>query len=206
MIINPFFNTSEQKTITIGTGTSPVAFQPTYFYYDFGYFGNIYTNIEIGLAIPISIIGIRYDMRNSSSSSFNNNNQTIKLAYCDQSEFPTNVRNTFQQVPFVPPGFTSTGTTIVKNNFTWTVDPIDKWYEIIFDIPFEYNPSLGNLLVIWENRDGEYITGTSSNPTVQCTTDSTMNSYYDYQDGSMPALSEAGTISTERPNIQILIS
>jgi hypothetical protein len=171
---------------TVGEGTTRISTQPMYHYYDYGYFGNIYTAAELGVGAPVWITGIRYYMRNTSTSTYTSNNQTMKIGYCNKPEFLTNVRNTFQQVPLDGANpFTSHGITAVKTNFSWVIASEDKWYELLLDTPFQYNPTSGNLLIIWENRDDSWISGTSSNPTSSCSTNGTNRSYYDYQDNSM---------------------
>ena len=206
MLINQSIKSKFDRTI--GTGTTTVAYQPMYVYYDYGYFGNIYTPTELSVGLPVWITGIR--IRMISNISYSSDNQTLKLGYCNKEEFDINVRNTFQQVPLTTGGFTSTGITNVKNNFNWAIvssDENGRWIEINFDTPFNYDPTLGNLIVIWENRDGTYIGGTASAPASVCSTNGTFNSYYDYADGSMPSSDNAGTrASNGRPNIQLLIS
>jgi hypothetical protein len=205
MLVNHSIVSAFEKTV--GEGTTKIATQPIYTYYDYGYFGNIYTAEELGVGGPVWITGIRYDMNNTSNATYTSNNQTMKMGHCNKPEFLSNVRNTFQQVPLATDGFTSTGITAVKTNFSWVTTSEDKWYELLLDTPFQYNPALGNLLIIWENKDESYINGTSSNPTSNCSTNGTFRTYYDYDDGSMPAEGDAGTrLSTGRPNIQLMIS
>ena len=147
MLINQSIKSKFDRTI--GTGTTTVAYQPMYVYYDYGYFGNIYTPTELSVGLPVWITGIR--IRMLSNGSYSSDRQTLKLGYCNKEEFDINVRNTFQQVPLTTGGFTSTGITNVKNNFNWAIvssDENGRWIEINFDTPFNYDPTLGNLIVI----------------------------------------------------------
>lgn len=207
MLINKSIKNIFDKKIGIGILTVPI--QPTYFWYDFGYFGNIYTSTELAVASPVFITGIRYNIRNNTPNSFSCNNQTIKLGYCNQPVFLSNVNNNFEQIPLgnPPNNFISTNITIVISSFTWTIiNTAQAWYEIIFNVPFQYNPNLGNLLVIWEGRDGTFINGTSANPTSVSSSNGTPNSYSFFADGSMPNPLDTGTSSSSgRPNVELIL-
>jgi hypothetical protein len=206
MLVNHSIVSAFEKTV--GVGLTNIATQPMYSYYDFGYFGNIYTAEELGIGGSVWITGIRYYMNNTGGAIYVSDNQTIKMGHCNKPEFLSNVRNNFTQVPLDSANpFTSNGITPVKSNFSWTITSSDQWYELVLDTPFQYNPALGNLLIIWENRDGGYILGTSSNPSSYCSTNGSYRTYYDYQDNSMPDEGDAGTrLSTGRPNVQFMIS
>ena len=190
---------------TIGTGTTNQPEYPMYKYYDFGYFGQIYTNIELGVGRPVWITRIDFHMVGDAAINKTSFNQTLKLGQCNQNEFKTNVRNNFTQSPFVD--FSTSNIQTVRSNFTWTVpEDYNDWLGVVFTTPYLYDPtdSNSNLLVIWENRDGSYLTGAST-PYSKCSTSGSLNrSYYDYQDNSMPNTTDYGTRdSTGRPNMKI---
>lgn len=115
------------------------------------------------------------------------------------------------QVPLTTDGWIANNITTVKSNFTWTVinNPPTWTEEIQFDTPFTFNPNdstYPHLLIVWENRDGSYLSGSSS-PWSECFTDGTFRSYYDYTDNSMLPSTDYGTRdSTGTPNIQLFFS
>jgi hypothetical protein len=126
------------------------------------------------------------------------NNQTLKLSQVNSNIFPPDTQNNMSQL--------SDNFTTVKSNFVWIVpEDFNNWLEIEFDTPYNYNPT-NNLLVLWENRNGAYVPGTSSIPNSKCTSNGLNNSYYSIQDESMPPPTTIGTIdNTGRPNIQLII-
>ena len=192
---------------TIGTGVVEEPIYPCYMYYDFGYFAQIYTKEELGIGQPIWITGIRFNMFGNAVADKTVINQTLKLGQVNSNEFATNIQNGMIQQPFA--GWSVSNLTTVKSNFIWTVpEDYDDWLEIPLDTPFQYDPTIvdSNLLVLWENRDGSYLTGAST-PYSKCSTSGSLfRSYYDYQDGSMPLITDYGTRdSTGRPNIQLVI-
>jgi hypothetical protein len=72
------------------------------------------------------------------------------------------------------------------------------WIKVPLSTPFDYNGT-DNLLIVWENHDGDY----SGNPSWQWayTTTTGNRAKYKYQDNSFPAT--AGTLTTSRPNLYI---
>ena len=205
MLINNIINNVFETTI--GDGTILIPYFPTYIHYDYGYFGYIYTKTEIGVVRPVWINGIKFNIINKDKK-YIFNNQKIKVGYCNQTEFSNDVRNNFTQDPLSPTKpFITSGITTVNNIFNWVTDTDNTWYEVMFDVPFLYDPLKGNLIVIWENRNGTYFEGTANNPNSKCTTNNTYNSYYIYTDNHMPPVDERGNISKEgRPNIKLILS
>ena len=53
-VINSTFSEGDEE-VEIGTGTIQQPEYPSYFYYDFGFFGQIYKASEIGVSQPITI-------------------------------------------------------------------------------------------------------------------------------------------------------
>ena len=183
---------------TIGNDIITRAVFPMYMFYNFGYFAYIYTNIEIGIGRNVWITGIRFNMVGDAVDTRSVQNQTLKLSQVDSNIFPPGTQNNMSQLSAI---FTD-----VKSNFVWTVpEDFNNWIEIEFDTPYNYNPT-NNLLVLWENRNGVYVPGTSSIPNSKCTSNGLNNSYYSIQDESMPSPTTIGTInSAGRPNIQLII-
>jgi len=207
-VINSTFSEGDEE-VEIGTGTIQQPEYPSYFYYDFGFFGQIYKASEIGVSQPITITAVRFNMGESGGAE-TMINQTLKLGQVNQDQFDINIRNDFTQVPLQPAPWLSSNITTVKTNFTWTVpNNGPPWIEIQLDTPYLYDPTgtNSNLLLIWENRDGSYTSGSGSPWALSSTilSGGTFRSYYDYQDNSMPPLTSYGTRdSSGRPNIQIV--
>jgi hypothetical protein len=82
-------------------------------------------------------------------------------------------------------------------NVDWTIST-NGWQTITFDSPFVYNGT-DNLLLIWENRDGDW---TSGYGWAKCWFDNTHNeSWRLYQDYTYPAGTDYGTADVSyRPN------
>jgi len=194
MFINYIQNQFEK---TIGNGVITRGAFPMYMFYQFGYCAYIYTNIEIGIGQNVWITGIRFNMVGDAVDNRTVDNQTLKLSQVNSNIFPPGTQNNMSQLSAI---FTT-----VKS-FAWTVPKdFNNWLEIQFDTPYNYNPTT-NLLVLWENRNGAYILGTSLIPYSKCTSNGLNNTYYNFQDGSMPSLTTMGTIdNTARPNIQLII-
>ena len=210
MLINPFINTPPAPfDVTIGSGTINQAEYPMYMFYDFGHFAFIYKNSEINLSSTVTISGIRFQMKETGGTE-SMTQQTIKLGQCNRELFDINIRNDMTQSPLQPTPWIASSLTTVKSGFTWTVvNNPPTWTEILFTTPFVYNPNdttYPHLLVVWENNDGSYNSG-SATPYSECFTDGTTRSYYDYQDNSMPSFTAYGTRdSTGTPNIQLICS
>ena len=202
-VINNHIKTAFEKEI--GTGTINQPEYPMYFFYDYGYFAQIYSQAELGIGAPVWIKGVRFRMDETGGEE-SVVNQTLKLGQVNQVEFKSNVRNDMTQVPFTD--FSTSNITTVKSNFTWTVFNIGAvWKTITFDTPFRYDPTITNkhLLLVWENRDGSYTSGSTSPWSESSTSGSLTRSYYDYQDNTMPNTTDYGTAdSTGRPNAQFI--
>ena len=201
---NKHIKTKFEKTI--GTGTILQEEYPVYFYYEYGYFAHIYTKEELGIGAPIWITGVRFDIVGDSVQDEAMTNQTLKLGQVNSNEFATNVRNNMIQNPSA--GWVCSNLTTVKSNFTFSV-PEDNngWIEIDFDTHFQFNPlsSESNLLLLWENRHGDYFSYSTRPASKSSTSNGLFRSYYDYQDITMPPETDAGTRdSTGRPNIQLI--
>ena len=208
VIVNPTL-VKNQIESEIGTGTIQQPEYPSYFYYDYGYFGQIYTAAEVGVSQPVTITAIRFNMGESGGSE-TMNNQTLKFGQVNQDQFDSNIRNDFTQVPLQPVPWLTSNKQTVKSNFTWTVPNNGlQWIEIQLDIPYLYDPTgtNSNLLIIWENNDGSYTNGSTSPWALSSTSGSLFRSYYDYQDNSLPDLTSYGTRdNTGRPNIQLILN
>ena len=206
---------STPTDVTIGTGLNNDALYPMYAFYDYGYFAHIYLKSELNLTSTVNITGVRFQM-SCSDAPQNSFNQTLKLGQVNKDEFLSNIRNNMTQSPLPTDAWVANNITTVKSNFSWSF-PSDisssnpQWKEVTFDTSFSYNPNdstYPNILVMWENRDGSYLSGAAS-PSAKCFVPSggAFRSYYDYQDNSMPPTTDYGTRdNTNTPNIQFVIN
>lgn len=209
MLINSYrYVPSVPFDVTIGSGTTNKPEYPCYMFYDYGHFGFIYKNSELGLSSPVTISGIRFQMAETGGAE-SMTNQTLSLGQVNQDEFDINIRNDFTQSPLQPAPWIANNITVVKSGFTWTVANNGPTYtEILFTTPFVFNPNdatYPHLLVMWLQNDGSYNSGSSS-PWAECFTDgSKTRSYYDYADNTLPPSTDYGTRdSTGIPNIQFI--
>ena len=188
---------------TIGTGTTTNQKYPSYLYYNYGLTAFIYNKNDI-LDKPAVINKIKFYIIGDSLDDETANNQTLKIAQVNQLEFKTNIRNDFTQQPYVD--FLINNKITVKENFTYTIpEDYDDWFEIVLDTPYNFDPSNGNLIIMWENKDGTFLYG-STTPKCRVSSNNLFNSYNSFQDGSYPLDSNYGTRdSTGCPNIQLEI-
>jgi len=180
--------------IQVGTGTSTDNRYPAYGLYDYSHQMFMYTSAQIGSGQK-QITGISFNMA-SYTVPYTFLNQTLKLAHCTDVQFGTSVQilNTNGDISGVN-GVTDL--TIVKANFTWTINP-NGWRTVNFDTNFCYNGT-STLLVIWENRDGSWTTGYG---TAQTSVPTGFQSWYKEQDTTYPT--GFGTRnSAKRPNIRL---
>ncbi|MCF7920863.1 MAG: carboxypeptidase regulatory-like domain-containing protein [Candidatus Cloacimonetes bacterium] len=167
--------------LEIGTGTSSTSYVPTYGYYDYTWTGSIYLQEEIGIATPIT--KMEYHVYNNPAN-YTMLDQHVYMAHTDMDIISANtymdpVASGFQEV--------YSGTVVWNNG----------WVQIIFDTPFEYN-GVDNLLIWWENYDGE---GVSGYPTFYYTS-KTSRAIYKYADTTFPS-ALTGYISSYVPNIRL---
>ena len=100
VVVNPTL-VKNQIEPEIGTGTIQQPEYPSYFFYDYGYFGQIYTAAEVGVSQAVTITAIRFNMGESGGAE-TMSNQTLKFAQVNQDQFDINIRNDFTQVPLQP--------------------------------------------------------------------------------------------------------
>jgi hypothetical protein len=168
--------------IEIGSGTSSIAYVPTYGWYDYSWSGTIYLQEEIGNAMTINKIA--YHVANNPVN-YTMPDQYVYMAHTDQDvitdntyQYPAGVRD-FQEI--------YSGTVVWNNG----------WIEIILDNAFDYN-GVDNLMIWWDNFDGDYASG---QPTFYYTNQAN-RAIYKYADGTFPA-TLTGTITYYVPNLRI---
>ncbi len=169
--------------VTIGTSTSNGSTNviPAYGYYDYGWSAMLYSHNEIGSAGTITSL----QFQQSNSVNYTLYSQYVYMAVVSDS--------VFNSTAYITP--TSVGATLVySGNTSWNGT---GFHGITLQTPFVYNGT-GNLLVLWENRDGSYSSG---NPNWYYTTTTNSKAKYRYKDGSFPTSS--GNLVYYRPNTKI---
>ena len=160
-VINSQIKSEFERSIGVGTEEEPI--YPCYMYYDYGYFGQIYTKLELGVNSSVWITEIRFQIKGDSIDDKTCVNQSLKLGQVNAEEFATNINNSMIHQPFA--GFSVSNLTTVESNFVWSVpEDYNDYLEILLDTPFQYDPTItdSNLLVLWENNDGSYLSGSST--------------------------------------------
>ena len=167
--------------VEIGGGTSGTSYVPVYGFYDYSWTRCVYLQSELGNAMTINKIA--YQLFNSPSN-YRMPNQQIWIKHTSDSS----ITNSSYLNPSAN-GFTK----VFDGQLTFTGTQGD-WFEIGFNVEdFDYNGS-DNLIVIWENRDGDYASGYP-----RWYYNSVANrSVYKYADGSFPYSS--GNVSSYLPN------
>lgn len=151
---------------TIGDGTTGQSNVPFNGYYDYGWSAMIYPQSDIDYEGDITEIAFYVD---NTPSSYQKNDQKIYMGHESDSEFSS----TSKPDP-------SNLTKVFDGNLTWDGS---GWHTITLDDAFGYNNS-DNLLVYYENRDGEW---ESSQPEFRYTSShDDDNAIYNNDDGSFP--------------------
>lgn len=178
---------------TIGTGTSTSGLCPFYGYYDYSWSKAIWTAAELttaGVPANTPITGIGFYVGNTPSN-YTMLDQRIYVRTTALTSYGTATDETGTGYPnpayFLP---------LFQGNLTYNGG---GWHYITFTTPVTWDGT-SNLELLFENWDGEYVSGY---PTFRYT--STSPNYmmvYIYQDDSFPA--DAGNSSYNRPNVAII--
>jgi hypothetical protein len=171
-------------------GTGNEERYPAYGLYDYSHSMFIIRASEIGSGSKL-LHGLQIEMAGYNGG-YTYTNQTIKLAHTSDLEFGDNVKVDLTNINNI------TNLTTVKDNFNWTVGA-SGFQTIDFDTNFEYNGS-DSLLIIWENRDGNWNSGFGW---AECWFDNTyVDSWFKYQDNSYPSGYGTKDLSY-RPNFKL---
>lgn len=182
LVISLFTNLHANEVI-IGnsTGSSTTAI-PANGYYNNGWSSMIFSMSEIGG--PCTISGLQFQMSNSV-------NYTL---YTQKVYMMMTTDSIFTSSAYINPS--SVGATqVYSGNVSWT--NAGGFQGITLQTPFNYTS--GNLLILWENRDGSYSSGY---PTWYYTSTSNVKAKYKYTDSSFPTGS--GSMVTYRPNTKLI--
>jgi hypothetical protein len=193
MIINPYAFRNPVCVATtngsslIANGTNNLFEAPAYGLYDYSWSSFIYTAGLIGA--PRQIRGIEVQV-SSFTTPYTFNNQTIKLAHLAPAttQFDATPAVDWSDMPV-------SDVTIVKVfNFTITAN---GFIQILFDTNFCYNGT-SNLILGWENRDGNWQSGYGWGESIGSTNSGAQKA----QDFTYPTGN--GTRLNQRLNLRIL--
>ncbi len=172
--------------VIVGTGTNTQTYAPFYKWYDYSWSRMLYLASELN---PTSGWGMITKLAwHVSTTGTSANNQTCYFKEVTDIDISNST--------YVDP--LTSGATLV---WSGTFNPSSTgWIEITLDNSFILTPNK-NLLIFWENRDGNY-----ASPYADWTSTSTSPTYmtvYDYQDGSFPTSS--GSLQYDRPNARFYL-
>ena len=178
-------STVQAAYVEIGTGTSYEWHIPAYGGYNYGWSATLYNQSEIGSAITIEKIAYYVD-HYGSGNSYTFYNQKCYMGHTTASTFSDGSRPD-----------PSTMTLVYDGDVTWSGT---GWNSITLDTPFSYN-GVDNLVIYWENWDGDYDSGY---PYWQYTSQTNRAKYYynDYNDPDDPG-SATGYLCSYVPNIRL---
>ncbi len=167
--------------VEVGGGTSGISYVPVYGFYDYSWSRAVYLQSELGDAKILEKIA--YQLY-TSPSGYVMPNQQIWMKHTTDAAITSNA-------------YTDPGANGFTKVFDGTIDftgTMGDWFEIEFNVAdFDYNGT-DNLIVIWENRDGDWASGY---PRWYYNSMSSRVAYK-YADGSFPATN--GTVAVYLPN------
>ena len=180
---------NQNETLTLPEGDSQKWHYPAYGLYDYSHTMYIIRASELGGGNKL-ISGLEIELAGYGSYTYEN--QTIKLAHTTDLEFGSSVKVDLTNINNV------TNLTTVKSGFNFNATG-SGYKAINFDTDFEYNGT-DSLLIIWENRDGDWDSGFGY--AVSHFDNEYASSWYEYTDDSYP--SSYGTKDQSyRPNFKI---
>ncbi len=168
--------------VEVGGGTTTTTYAPVNGLWDYGWNQVVYLQTEIGGAQTFDKLAYQLG---DDISAYEMTDQKIWMKHTTDAAFSSTDY----------PDPQNNGFTLVYDGSV-TFDGNDEtWLEIVLDNTFDYNGS-DNLIVLWENHDGSYVTGYPkfyySSITNRCVRKT--------QDGSFPAVS--GLLAAYVPNIR----
>ncbi len=185
-----FLNSSlfSQQIISIGTGSSTNTNLPFNGYYNNSWSASIYKESEM-----MGIVG------EIESISFHVSNALTDYSMFNQKIYMTSISDsTFSSLAYIDPT-TVNAQLVYDDSILWNAGN-QGWYELELSNPFVYVG--GNLLILWENRDGSW---SSSYPSFYHTNSPQSNmSKFNNQDNSFPLTD--GSYEVSRPNIKMNLS
>ena len=177
-----------QQLITIGNGSATNSNIPFNGYYDNSWSSTIYKQSEM-MGIVGSIESISFHA-SATLSNYSMLNQKVYMAIVPDSSFSS--------LAYIDP-ITINAQLVYDDSILWNAGN-QGWYELVLSNPFIYVG--GNLLILWENRDGSWA---SSYPSFFHTNSPESNmSKFNNQDSSFPLSN--GSYDLSRPNIKMSLS
>ena len=188
---NSGFCTPQGLTWSSTTGTVNRYMLPAYGLYDYSVSMSIILAGELTTGMSC-INGVQYELAGYTSG-YTYYNQTIRLVHTQSSFFGTAVTVGLANLQGL------SNDTTVKANFDFTISG-SGFNAISFDTPFQWNGT-DNILVIHENRDGNYNSGYGWGESLS---QSNINrTAYLYQDNSYPLDSQVVTVDHRRINMKL---
>jgi len=179
---------SAQQIITIGNGSTTNSNIPFNGYYDNSWSSTIYKQSEM-MGIVGSIESVSFHA-SATLSNYSMLNQKIYMAIVPDSSFSS--------LAYIDP-IAINAQLVYDDSILWNAGN-QGWYELVLSNPFIYVG--GNLLILWENRDGSWA---SSYPSFFHTNSPESNmSKFNNQDNSFPISN--GSYDLSRPNIKMSLS
>lgn len=171
-----------QEYEEIGSGTAGTSYVPVYGFYDYSWSKFIYLQSELGGAKTLEKISFQLY---TSPSNYTMPNQSIWIKHTSDN---------LCTATYTDPG--ANGFSKVYDGSITFNGSQGNWITIDFNVSdFDYNGS-DNLMIIYENRDGDYNSGYPR----WCYSDRAQRCAYKYADGSFPT--SAGNISGYVPNVR----
>lgn len=184
--------TPQGLTWSSTTGTANVFYQPAYGLYDYSICMFIILASELTPGMNC-INGLEYET-NGYTTPYTYFNQTIRLVHTQSSFFGTAVTVDLQNLQGV------SDDTTVKANFDYTIANAG-WNSISFDTPFQWNGS-DNILVIHENRDGQWDSGYGWGEVLNQGSGINRTAFL-YQDNSYPSDNQVLSVNNRRINMKL---
>ncbi|RLD44114.1 MAG: hypothetical protein DRI86_08320 [Bacteroidetes bacterium] len=181
-------NLLAQQIISIGSGNATNSNLPFHGYYNNSWTAAIYKQSEM-MGIVGSIESISFHVSNTLSN-YSMFNQKIYITTIPDSSFSS--------LAYIDPT-TINAQLVYDDSILWNAGN-QGWYELVLSNPFIYVG--GNLLILWENRDGSW---SSSYPSFYHTNSPESNmSKFNNEDASFPLTD--GSYELSRPNIKMNLS
>lgn len=188
----------QSLTFNANSGTSNLSFAPVYGLYDYGMSMFLIDQSELGSGEK-QLTSISFEAAGFTAP-YVVNNQRIQLAHTTDTNLTSSINITNGGSVATPATFTGVNNSDlqeVKTPFTWTIS--NGWLTVTFDTTFCYN-GVDNLLIVWENRDGTWVSGYGWWESWFDNTNT--ETWYKYQDTTFPTGFGTTNVSY-RPNIRL---
>jgi len=185
-------------TFSSAAGTSNLYYAPAYGLYDYGMSMFLIDQSEFGSGEK-QLKSISFETTGGIGYVFNN--QRVRLAHTTATNLTTSIQILSAADVSNPATFTGVNNSdlmTVKDIFNWTIGASGWQTPLTFDENFCYN-GVDNLLVIWENIDGNWASGYPYYESWFSNTNT--ETWYKYQDNNFPT-GYGTTDVSYRPNMR----